>query len=231
MLTEPGAVPGAREPAAPSVRLRLDLSRPAQSWRFAAKRIEDVALGLLLLILFAPVMALVALAIRMDGPGPILFRQPRTGLHGRAFEMLKFRTMHHHLADHAAACQTARGDRRVTAVGRLLRRSSLDELPQLVNVLRGEMALVGPRPHATGMQVTGLPLDCAVPEYAQRHNVRPGLTGLAQVRGQRGAADTPELLRGRVESDLEYIRGWSLWVDAVILLRTAIVVLRMRNAW
>lgn len=205
--------------------------RAGDRWAAAVKRCEDVLLASMILVLLTLPMALIALAIRIEGPGPVLFRQRREGLHGRMFVILKFRTMRHDLADPSAAMQTARGDARVTAAGRLLRRTSLDELPQLINVLRGDMALVGPRPHAPGMRADGLAPEHAVPRYAARHGVRPGLTGLAQVRGQRGAAETRALLAARVASDLEYIETWSLLGDLRILLRTALAVLRTTNAW
>jgi lipopolysaccharide/colanic/teichoic acid biosynthesis glycosyltransferase len=145
--------------------------------------------------------------------------------------MLKFRTMRHELQDLEAAQQTTRDDRRVTRLGALLRRTSLDELPQLFNVLRGDMALVGPRPHAPGTRAAGRLFHEVVPHYASRHRVRPGLTGLAQVRGLRGETDTEEKLERRVESDLEYIERWSVGLDLLIVLRTAIAVLRMKNAY
>jgi lipopolysaccharide/colanic/teichoic acid biosynthesis glycosyltransferase len=214
------------EPAAPR---KLPLTVAAT--RHGLKRAQDVALAAVLLLLLAAPLAMIALAVRVEGPGPVLFAQRRTGLHGREFTMLKFRTMHHRMADPAASAQTRRGDARVTAVGWLLRRSSMDELPQLLNVLRGDMALVGPRPHATGMRVDGRPVAQAAPRYAARHLVRPGLTGLAQVRGQRGAAESRALLAARLASDLEYIDTWTLRGDLLILLRTAVSVARMRDAW
>lgn len=195
------------------------------------KRITDIGIALLLLALFAAPMLLAALLIRLDTKGPILFRQRRIGLGNVGFEMLKFRTMHHHPPEHGNLRQTARHDPRVTRVGALLRRTSADELPQLFNVLRGEMSIVGPRPHAPGTCAGGKPFELVTPRYAARHRVRPGLTGLAQVRGWRGETDTEEKLLHRVESDLEYIERWSLWLDFVILARTAVSVLAMRNAY
>ncbi len=203
----------------------------AARWRAVAKRSEDVLLAALLLLLLALPMLLLALAVRLDSPGPVLFRQKRTGRGEVMFEMLKFRTMRHRPEAGGDIRQATRGDRRVTRLGALLRRSSLDELPQLVNVLRGDMSLVGPRPHAPGTLAAGRPFHEVFPGYTARHRVRPGLTGLAQVRGHRGETETEEKLILRVESDLEYIETWSLWLDLWILLRTAFAVLRMKNAY
>jgi exopolysaccharide biosynthesis polyprenyl glycosylphosphotransferase len=216
---------------APMTEIGADFPRRTGAGWSRAKRIEDILLATLALVAFSLPMLLIALAIRLDSRGPILFRQARTGRHNRSFEMLKFRTMHHELQDLEAAQQTTRDDQRVTRLGALLRRTSLDELPQLFNVLRGDMALVGPRPHAPGTRAAGRLFHEVVPHYAARHRVRPGLTGLAQVRGLRGETDTEEKLERRVESDLEYIERWSVALDLVIVLRTAIAVLRMKNAY
>jgi len=207
--------------------------RPASSLSTLVKRVEDVVLGVLCLIAFAAPMLLVAIAIRLDDPGPVLFRQRRTGFNNREFEILKFRTMRLGMAtDEAGAIrQAARADARVTRVGAVLRRTSLDELPQLFNVLRGDMSLVGPRPHAPGTRAGNRPFEQVVACYAARHRVRPGLTGLAQVRGLRGETDTEAKLVRRVESDLEYIETWSLWLDLLILFRTAMAIVTMRNAY
>ena len=187
--------------------------------------------GTLALALCAIPMLLIALAIRLDTPGPVLFRQKRTGFNNHEFEMLKFRTMHHHMAEYSIRRQTTRNDPRVTRVGAFLRRTSLDELPQIFNVLRGEMSIVGPRPHAPGTRAGSRPFEQVVDRYAARHRVKPGLTGLAQVRGLRGETRTEDKLIRRVESDLEYIDTWSLWLDLVIMLRTLVIVLRMQNAY
>jgi polysaccharide biosynthesis protein PslA len=175
-------------------------------------------------------MALIALAVKLDSPGPALFRQRRTGFNNKEFFVFKFRTMFHEQADHEVRCQVQEGDPRVTRVGAILRRTSLDELPQIFNVLRGEMSFIGPRPHAPGTRAGGKPFEEVTDRYAARHRVKPGLTGLAQVRGYRGRTDTEEKLLLRVESDLEYIEKWSLWLDFVILVRTLLAVARMRNA-
>jgi polysaccharide biosynthesis protein PslA len=195
------------------------------------KRAADIILAILLLAAFAPVMLLMALAIALESPGPILFHQRRIGFADRHFEMLKFRTMRHHAPEHGTLTQTTRDDPRVTRVGAILRRTSLDELPQLVNVLRGDMSMVGPRPHAPGTCVRGRPFELVAPNYAARHRVRPGMTGLAQVRGWRGETDAEEKLLRRVAADLEYIETRSLGLDFVILARTAVSVLTMRNAY
>ena len=160
----------------------------------------------------------------------MLFRQRRIGFNDRPFQVFKFRTMFADAADHDARRQVLAGDPRVTRIGRLLRRTSLDELPQLFNVLRGEMSVVGPRPHAPGTQAGSRRFDEVVANYAARHRVKPGLTGLAQVRGLRGPTPDEEMLLRRVESDLEYIARWSPWLDVQIILRTPLVVLRARNA-
>ena len=194
------------------------------------KRIEDIAIASIVLLPALLGMAAIALAIRLDGPGPVLFRQMRTGYNNREFEMLKFRTMHHHLADPSARVQATHDDPRVTRVGYWLRRTSLDELPQIFNVLRGDMSIVGPRPHAPGTKAGGRVFGTVVADYAARHRVRPGVTGLAQVRGLRGPTETEDKLARRVNSDLEYMENWSVWLDLLVLARTALAVLRMKNA-
>jgi len=200
-------------------------------WAYRIKRAEDVilaGLGLTLALIF---ILLIALWIHFDSPGPVLFRQRRIGLGGREFEVLKFRTMRTDCAEAATCRQATRGDPRVTRAGAWLRRFSLDELPQLINVLRGEMSLVGPRPHAPGTCAGGRPFEQVVAVYAARHCVLPGMTGLAQVRGWRGETETEEKLVYRVESDLEYIVTWSLWLDAKIIARTLLVIFIARNAY
>jgi exopolysaccharide biosynthesis polyprenyl glycosylphosphotransferase len=204
---------------------------PVGGWRGAVKRLTDIAIALLVLAAFSPLMLVAALAIRLESPGPILFRQRRTGFENAGFDMFKFRTMYHRALDRGRLRQTTRHDPRVTRVGAILRHTSLDELPQLFNVLRGDMAIVGPRPHAPGTCAGGKPFEQVTPRYAARHRVRPGMTGLAQVRGWRGETDTEEKLLRRLEADLEYIDAWSLWLDLVILARTAVSVLAMRNAY
>lgn len=190
------------------------------------KRTEDLCLTSLLLALFAPIMLLIALAIRLDSPGPVLFRQERYGYNKRLIKVYKFRSMYHHLRDEHAECQTDRNDPRVTRVGRFIRKTSLDELPQLFNVLAGDMSLVGPRPHTKSTRVEGLLLQDAVTAYISRYRVKPGMTGLAQIQGYRGKVDTVEKIQRRVELDLHYIDNWSLALDLMILLKTIPSVLR-----
>ena len=201
-----------------------------RGWAGAVKAVEDYVLALGALAVAAVPMALIALAVRLDSPGPVLFRQRRTGFNNKDFFVFKFRTMYHEHADHEVQRQVEEGDPRVTRVGAILRRTSLDELPQIFNVLRGEMSFIGPRPHAPGTRAGGKLFEEVTDRYAARHRVKPGLTGLAQVRGYRGQTETEEKLILRVESDLEYIEKWSLWLDLVILVRTLLAVARMRNA-
>ncbi len=213
------------------VVLPSPLRRPRPDWRFSVKRATDIVVSLLALALHAPLLLLAVIAIKLDSPGPVLFRQRRIGLHNRPFELLKFRTMHDLPHERGRLRQACPHDPRVTRVGAVLRHLSFDELPQLWNVLRGEMALVGPRPHAPGTCAGTTPFEQVSERYAQRHQVRPGMTGLAQVRGWRGQTDTEEKLLGRLDSDLEYIATWSLRLDCLILARTVATVLRMRNAY
>jgi polysaccharide biosynthesis protein PslA len=205
--------------------------RPIGEWAAAIKRTEDILLSLGALAVAAVPMLLIALAIRLDSPGPVLFRQRRTGFNNRDFYVLKFRTMYTEDTDHEVRVQVQEGDPRVTPVGAILRRTSLDELPQLLNVLRGEMSFVGPRPHAPGTRAGGRLFEEVAERYAARHRVKPGLTGLAQVRGWRGPTETEEKLIRRLESDLEYIENWSPWLDFSIIIRTLAAVVRMRNAY
>lgn len=185
------------------------------------KRALDVMLSLLLLILLAPVLLLIILAIKVTSSGPAIFRQQRYGLNGRKFEIFKFRTMYVSACDPSGVKQVTRHDRRVTPIGCFLRKSSLDELPQLLNVLNGEMSLVGPRPHVPGMLGGGIPYEKLVPEYFERLRVLPGVTGLAQVNGLRGSTDDPVVARARITYDLEYIQRWSFSFDIWIIIKTA----------
>jgi Undecaprenyl-phosphate glucose phosphotransferase len=200
--------------------------KPIAGLAAAAKRAEDLMIGVPLLCLAAPLMLLIALTIRLDSSGPVLFVQPRLGFNNRIIHVRKFRTMHGDESDEQGRRQAVRGDRRVTRVGRLLRRTSLDELPQLINVVAGSMSLVGPRPHALGTAAAGLPFEAAAEDYESRHRVKPGITGWAQVRGWRGETDTVEKLRRRVEHDLHYIMHWSVWFDLRILALTVTAVFR-----
>jgi Undecaprenyl-phosphate glucose phosphotransferase len=221
-----GRLPDDRQPAVPPLLIAV----PISGWRAAVKVASDYLLASFALLVAALPMLAIAIAVRLDSPGPVMFRQRRTGFNDRPFDVFKFRTMHAAATDHEAHRQVRRGDPRVTRVGRFLRRTSLDELPQLLNVLRGEMSFVGPRPHAPGTRAGDRRFDEVVANYAARHRVKPGLTGLAQVRGQRGPTQTERQILMRVESDLEYIANWSPWLDLAIVLRTLLVVVRMRNA-
>jgi putative colanic acid biosysnthesis UDP-glucose lipid carrier transferase len=192
-----------------------------------AKQLSDIILGSLFLLLAAVPMTAIALGIRLTSPGPALFRQKRYGLDGREIRIWKFRTMNV-CEDGPQAVQAKPDDPRVTWLGAILRRTSLDELPQLFNVLAGSMSLVGPRPHATAQNEE---YRTQIEGYMLRHKVKPGITGLAQVNGWRGATDSPEKMRKRIECDLSYIRDWSLWLDIKILFRTIFVVLSGKNAY
>lgn len=210
--------------------IELD-SRPLTPVQMYLKRAEDVLLAGGLTLFLLPLLLAAGLAVRLDSPGPILFRQARAGFNGRTFHVWKFRTMHAHARDDAAVRQTSRDDSRVTRVGRFLRRTSIDELPQLFNVLVGDMSVVGPRPHALGMTAVGLPLHEIIEEYSARHRLKPGITGWAQVNGCRGEVDSHEKLRRRVSLDCHYIENWSLGFDLWIILRTATLLLGDPNAY
>ena len=190
------------------------------STQFSMKRAIDVLGSGAALIFFAPLFISIAIAIKLTSAGPVLFSQNRYGYHNRLFRIYKFRTMHTHLGDRAGTRQATRHDPRITRVGRILRKTSLDELPQLLNVLKGDMSLVGPRPHVPGMLANGLLYEELVPYYFQRHTVRPGITGLAQVSGFRGDTTQSADAIGRVDHDLHYIENWSPWMDVKIILKT-----------
>jgi Undecaprenyl-phosphate glucose phosphotransferase len=210
--------------------LRVCEQRLSDSAR-ALKKLEDMILAPLLVLLLSPVMVAIALAIKLDSPGPVLFSQRRYGIDNRIITVHKFRTMHTHLSDDDCEQQTVRGDRRLTRIGKILRSLSLDELPQLFNVLTGEMSLVGPRPHALSTKAEGLLFEDAVATYMARHRVMPGITGWAQVNGWRGETDSLEKIAKRVEHDLYYIGNWSLAFDLLIIFRTMRVVFKSENAY
>lgn len=203
------------------------IDRPFEGAQGIVKWCEDKVLAIVLLALTLPLMALIALAIKLDSRGPVLFRQQRFGFGNHEITVLKFRTMHAGLCDDGQK-QATRGDPRVTRVGRFLRRSSLDELPQLFNVLGGAMSLVGPRPHAVPHNLEFAPL---VQDYLSRHRIKPGMTGWAQVNGYRGEINDLDELRKRVEHDLFYIDNWSLALDIIIIARTFLVVLTDKKAY
>ena len=205
--------------------------RPLKDWDALVKWIEDKILAGILLVVLAPVLALIALAIKLDSRGPVMFIQRRFGFNNEVIQVIKYRTMHVDRCDETGALRTVRGDPRVTRVGRFLRCLSLDELPQLFNVLRGDMSLVGPRPHAIAMKAGGRLYGEAVEQYFHRHRVKPGITGLAQVNGLRGEVDLIDKAKARVESDLYYIEHWSLWLDVKILLKTVGILVWSANAY
>lgn len=194
------------------------------------KRMQDIVVGGLALVLLAPVMALVALLIRLDGPGPIFFRQRRHGFNHEEIVVWKFRTMRPEAADATAARQVTADDDRVTRIGRFLRATSLDELPQLLNVLKGEMSLVGPRPHAIGMKTGQVESARLVAEYAHRHRIKPGMTGWAAIKGSRGPLHTAADVRRRVRLDVDYVERQSFWLDLWIMAVTVPVLLGDRVA-
>jgi len=193
----------------------------------ALKHAIDEVVATLGLLVLMPMFVVLSSAIKLESPGPSFFRQSRVGFNGRPFGIWKFRTMYT-LDDGPIVVQATRNDRRVTHLGRLLRRLSIDELPQLVNVLHGEMSLVGPRPHALSHDTA---FDQLIATYATRHKIRPGITGWAQINGYRG--ETPEIMsiQGRVEHDLWYIEYWSLWLDLRILVTTLFQLLKPRNVY
>lgn len=192
----------------------------ADARRARVKRVQDLVISLIALVLAAPIMAAVALAVRLDSPGPILFRQRRQGFNNEEIVVLKFRSMHHARRDDRAERQISVGDDRVTRVGRFIRKTSLDELPQIFNVLKGEMSLVGPRPHSPTMKTGDVESIRLVAEYAHRHRTKPGITGWAAIKGSRGPVETPEKVRQRVALDIDYIERQSFWLDLYIMAAT-----------
>jgi Undecaprenyl-phosphate glucose phosphotransferase len=210
----------------------LDIfDKPIADWNMVIKTVFDRVVGLMILILLSPVMLATAIAVKLDSPGPILFRQRRLGFNNEIVDILKFRSLYHEHADPSARQIVTRGDSRVTRVGRFIRKTSIDELPQLFNVLRGELSLVGPRPHAIEAPTANRLWEEVVDSYFARHRVKPGLTGWAQINGWRGELDTQEKLQNRVECDLYYIENWSLGFDLYILFRTPFALLRSENAY
>jgi Undecaprenyl-phosphate glucose phosphotransferase len=201
----------------------LDVSnRPLRGWRRVAKVVEDKVLAAIILALVSPIMATVAVLIRFDSPGPVLFRQKRYGLNNELIEVLKFRTLYDNARDPNAERLCSGDDPRVTRVGSFLRRTMIDELPQFINVLRGEMSIVGPRPHAVAAKAGGLLYREVVKYYDARHRMKPGITGWAQINGWRGETRTAEEIDQRVAHDLYYIQNWSIRLDLTIILRTAL---------
>jgi putative colanic acid biosynthesis UDP-glucose lipid carrier transferase len=191
------------------------------------KRASDIMLASIILLLLAPLMLVVAIAVKMSSPGPVIFRQRRYGLYGESILVYKFRSMTV-MENGDQVVQARKNDQRVTKIGGFLRRTSLDELPQFINVLQGRMSIVGPRPHAVAHNEQYRKL---IKGYMLRHKVKPGITGWAQVNGLRGETATLDKMEARIQYDLDYLRNWSLWLDLWIVLRTVKVVLTRENAF
>jgi Undecaprenyl-phosphate glucose phosphotransferase len=210
----------------------LDVSdKPISDWNAIVKSIEDKVIAALALLFLSPVMLLVAIAIKLDSRGPVLFKQRRFGFNNELIEVYKFRSMFADKTDQTASKLVTKNDPRVTRVGRIIRKTSLDELPQLFNVLKGELSLVGPRPHATHAKAQDRLYTEVVDGYFARHKVKPGITGWAQVNGWRGETDTTEKIQRRVEHDLYYIENWSLFLDLYILLKTPFALFKTESAY
>jgi lipopolysaccharide/colanic/teichoic acid biosynthesis glycosyltransferase len=196
---------------------RMARSEPSAS---LGKRVFDIVAASGALLFFMPLLIAIAIAIKVTSSGPVLFQQSRYGYRNRFFRIYKFRTMRMDACDARGVKQTVQGDSRITPIGRILRKTSLDEIPQLINVIKGDMSLVGPRPHVPGMLAAKLPYEDLVPYYHQRHTARPGITGLAQVNGCRGSTVESNRAISRIDYDLDYIEKWSLRMDIMIIART-----------
>ncbi|MEO1304869.1 MAG: exopolysaccharide biosynthesis polyprenyl glycosylphosphotransferase [Pseudomonadota bacterium] len=194
---------------------------PHDARRAVSKRVFDFSVATLMLITLSPMLIALALAIRLDSKGPVFFRQKRHGFNNQIIKVWKFRSMQHDPdAEDRMTSQTLEDDPRITRLGRFIRQTSLDELPQLWNVLKGEMSIVGPRPHALGMTSESQSVQNIVGDYAHRHRVKPGITGWAQINGSRGPVHTKDLVRERVRLDMEYVNRSSFWFDVYIILMT-----------
>lgn len=205
--------------------------KPLSDWGWALKEIEDRVIAVAALVLLSPVMLAVACAVKLTSKGPVFFKQKRQGFNNQLVEVYKFRSMFTELSDADAVKLVSNGDPRVTPVGRFIRKTSLDELPQLFNVLKGELSLVGPRPHAAQAKAGTRIYNEVVEGYYARHRMKPGMTGLAQIHGWRGETDTEEKLQRRVELDIQYIDNWSIWMDLYILAMTPLSLLNAENAY
>ena len=214
-----------------SVPLLDIFDKPITDWDYVAKRIFDIMFSLLGIVVFSPVMIATAIAIKLDSKGPVLFKQKRHGFNNEEIEVYKFRSMYVEQSDPTAKKAVTKNDPRVTKVGRIIRKTSIDELPQFFNALFGSLSLVGPRPHAVAAQSHNLLYTEVVDGYFARHKVKPGVTGWAQINGWRGEMDTDEKIRMRTELDLYYIENWSLWLDLKILVLTPIRLLNTENAY
>jgi Undecaprenyl-phosphate glucose phosphotransferase len=210
----------------------IDLvEKPIADWGMVGKWAFDKLFGLAALVVLAPVMLAVAAAIKLDSRGPVFFRQKRHGFNNELIEIFKFRSMYVDRCDANAANLVTKEDPRVTRVGRFIRKTSLDELPQLFNVIAGSLSLVGPRPHALEAKAAGMLYNSVVDGYFGRHKVKPGITGWAQIHGWRGETDTPEKIQKRVEHDIYYLENWSLLLDLLILIKTPFALLKSENAY
>ncbi len=205
--------------------------RPLKGWGSILKTLVDQALAALLIVVLSPLMLATAIAIRLESPGPVIFRQKRFGFNNELIEIFKFRSMYVEASDATAVRLVTRDDPRVTSVGRFIRKASIDELPQLFNVLRGQLSLVGPRPHATQAKAAERLYEQVVEGYFARHRVKPGITSWAQINGWRGETDTAEKIEKRVKYDLEYIDRWSLLFDIYILFKTPFALIKGENAY
>jgi Undecaprenyl-phosphate glucose phosphotransferase len=205
--------------------------KPLSDWGWAVKEAEDRIIAAIAIVLLSPVMLAVAIAVKRTSKGPILFKQKRHGFNNQLVEVYKFRSMYTDMSDASASKLVTKDDPRVTPVGRFIRKTSLDELPQLFNVLKGELSLVGPRPHATQAKAGDRIYNDVVDGYYARHRMKPGITGLAQINGWRGETDTEEKIQRRVEYDIQYIDNWSVWMDLYILAMTPVSLLNTKNAY
>ena len=205
--------------------------KPMSDWSFALKLVQDRVLAAIGLMLLAPLFGIIALAVKLESRGPVFFRQQRYGFNNETIGVYKFRSMYVDQCDADASRLVTKGDPRVTRVGAFLRKTSLDELPQFLNVLKGELSLVGPRPHAKQAKADGRIYDQVVDGYFARHKVKPGITGWAQVHGWRGETDTQEKIEQRVAHDLYYIEHWSTWLDLRILVMTPLALFKTQNAY
>lgn len=212
--------PETLSPNSAASQLGLNQLRTRIYWHFVAKRLIDIIVSANALVILAPVLLTVCLLIKIESKGPVSFRQNRWGKDCKLIRIYKFRSMYIEQCDHSGVAQTVRDDPRITRVGRVIRRLNIDELPQLLNVLKGDMSLVGPRCHAVGMLAAGIPYEELVPDYHDRHTMRPGMTGLAQMRGLRGPTDRASKARARIACDLHYVQNFSLWMDISIMAGT-----------
>ena len=210
----------------------LDLfDKPIADWDAVMKRAFDIFFSIGGIILFSPVMLATMIAIKLESKGPVIFKQKRYGFNNEEVKVYKFRSMYHEMADPDAKKVVTKNDARVTRVGRFIRKTSLDELPQLFNVLLGNLSLVGPRPHAVNAHTKNRLWDEVVDGYFARHKVKPGVTGWAQINGWRGEVDNDEKIRQRTNFDLYYIENWSLLFDLYIVFKTPLVILKMDDVY